>query len=92
MTYQGYEEIHARRAGFMAEHLATYLSSGGREGHIVELTAVGARGWLPTLLLKTIGRKSGRTSIVPLLYGVHSGEWVVAGSRGGAPFHPGLRL
>jgi deazaflavin-dependent oxidoreductase (nitroreductase family) len=90
--YKGSEELLARRADFMQEHYDQYLLSGGREGHLVELSAVGARGYLPCLMIKTVGRKSGRTLITPLIYGVYAGEWVIIGSKGGAPAHPAWYL
>ena len=86
--YEGTKAMLARRANFIEEHQAMYLESGGREGHIIELSAVGARNMLPCLLLKTIGRKSGEPRVTPLIYGCYGGEWVVIGSKGGALEHP----
>ena len=43
---------------------------------------------LPTLLLTTKGRKSGREISVPLIYGRHGPAYVVIASKGGAPDHP----
>jgi deazaflavin-dependent oxidoreductase (nitroreductase family) len=43
---------------------------------------------LPVLLLTTQGRRSGRARTVPLMY-VEDGGYVVIGSNGGAPSHPG---
>lgn len=88
MSFEGTEQLLKRTQNFVDDHRGLYLRSGGAEGHIVDLTHAGARGLLPTLLLKTRGRRSGRTSIVPLIYGVFGDEWVVVGSKGGAPDHP----
>ena len=88
MTTKETKELLARSVAFVNEHRDSYLRSGGRAGHIIDCTAVGARGYLPSLLLQTIGRKSGKPHIVPLLYGCFAGEWLVVGSRGGAPEHP----
>jgi len=88
MTFEGTDELLKRTRDFVSEHRAMYLASGGANGHIVDLTHAGARGMLPTLLLKTIGRRSGQVLIVPLIYGIHGDEWVVVGSKGGAPEHP----
>lgn len=82
------EAVLASAQGFLDLHRSTYLESGGTRGHIIQFSQAGARGYMPTLLLRTIGRKSGRPLIVPLIYGCHSGEWVVIGSKGGAPEHP----
>ncbi len=90
--YRGSEELLARTADFVGDHRALYLESGGTQGHIVGFAHVGVDHYLPSLLLRTTGRKSGRTSIVPLIYGCHGGEWVVIGSKGGAPEHPAWYL
>lgn len=88
MSFEGTEQLLKRTQNFVDDHRALYLRSGGAAGHIVDLSHAGARGLLPTLLLKTKGRRSGRASIVPLIYGVFGDEWVVVGSKGGAPEHP----
>ena len=92
MAFEGTEALLARTLDFIRDHRALYLSSGGRQGHIVDFTHAGARGLLPSLLLKTTGRKSGEPRIVPLIYGLYGDEWVVIGSKGGAPEHPAWYL
>jgi len=92
MAYKHDPEILAKARRFVGEHGATYKSTGGVDGHIVDVSYVGGPGYLPTLLLRTIGRKSGKPSLVPLLYGIFRGEWVVVGSKGGAPEHPAWYL
>lgn len=47
---------------------------------------------IPTLLLTTRGRKTGKPRSVPLLYQPDGNTWVVAGSRGGRPDHPAWYL
>jgi len=69
-------------------HRDLYLASGGAEGHIYDLANLGTSGLLPTLLLRTIGRKSGAVHILPLIYGVYGNEWVIVASKGGSPAHP----
>jgi deazaflavin-dependent oxidoreductase (nitroreductase family) len=69
---------------WIREHMQTYLESGGKEGHFW-------RG-VPTLLLKTIGRRSGRPSVLPLIYGRHNDDYVIVASKGGAPEHPAWYL
>ena len=88
MTFEGTDQLLKRTQAFVSDHRAIYLASGGTEGHIVDLTHAGARGRLPTLLLRTKGRRSGKTLIVPLIYGIYADMWVVVGSKGGAPKHP----
>lgn len=46
----------------------------------------------PTLLLTTQGRKSGRVSTMPLIYGKDGGRYVLVGSKGGAADHPAWYL
>jgi proline iminopeptidase len=40
-------------------------------------------------LLTTVGRKSGRESTTPLIYGLDGDNPVIVASKGGAPEHPG---
>ncbi len=68
------------RPSWVLEHLERYLATDGEDGHLW-------RG-VPTLLLTTNGRKSGRSITTPLIYGVHEGRCIVVASRGGAPDHP----
>jgi deazaflavin-dependent oxidoreductase (nitroreductase family) len=51
-------------------------------------TPVGGPGPLPTLLLTTLGRKSGEPRALPLIYGEAGGAYVVIASKGGLPNHP----
>ncbi len=81
-------EVEARKLDWLKEHLGTYVRSGGVEGHIQDLRDVGAFNFCPTFLLKTIGRKSGKPRIVPLMYGIIGGEVITAASKGGADVHP----
>lgn len=68
-------------------HREEYLAD-GQKGHMWDSTVVGGPGPVPTLLLFTRGRKSGRTSIMPLIYGETESGYVVVASKGGAPAHP----
>lgn len=92
MPFEGSEQLLARTQDFVNEHRKLYLNSGGAKGHIVDFTHAGARGLLPSLLLGTTGRKSGREFITPLIYGIYGDEWVVIASKGGAPEHPAWYL
>jgi deazaflavin-dependent oxidoreductase (nitroreductase family) len=66
---------------WIAEHLKKYIATNGADGHI----------WngVPTLLLTTTGRKSGKPLQLPLIYGKDGDHFVIVASRGGAPDHPG---
>lgn len=92
MAFEGSESLLSRSRDFVRDHLGAYLESGGREGHIVDVSHTGVDRLLPTLLLQTTGRKSGRTLVVPLIYGFYAGEWVVVASKAGAVSHPAWYL
>ena len=85
-------EIERARLDWMAGHLRTYLSSGGKEGHIVDLSDIGGHSFTTTLLLRTKGAKSGETRTLPLIYGCIGGEVVIVASKGGADVHPAWYL
>lgn len=73
---------------WISEHVRRYQQSGGSEGHLWDSTAVGGQGLVPCLLLTTVGRKSGKRYIHPLLYGVDGDGYVIVGSKGGSETHP----
>lgn len=89
VTMTDLEEV---RLDWTAQHLASYLDSGGAEGHIVTLAELGGFDLQTTLLLRTIGRKSGEVRIVPLVYGDIGGEVVIVASKAGADVHPAWYL
>jgi deazaflavin-dependent oxidoreductase (nitroreductase family) len=64
-----------------------YRRTGGRIGARWRIMA-GFRKPVPTLLLDHVGRKSGRSFTVPLLYLESGRDLVVVGSQGGLPNHP----
>lgn len=66
--------------GFAARHARRYVETDGAEGH--EWRGV------PTLLLTTVGRRSGRRRRTPLIYGCDGERYVVVASFGGSPRHP----
>lgn len=67
---------------FGEEHVKRYRETDGEEGHIW-------REGSTVLLLTTVGRKSGRESTTPLIYGLDGDNPVIVASKGGAPEHPG---
>ena len=74
----------------MVEHTNRYLSSGGTDGHMYKMTQPGRpQITVPSLLLTTIGRKSGEKYMFPLFYGKIGKSYLVIASKGGAPEHPG---
>ena len=76
----------------ISDHLRRYIESDGKDGHMWDSAPVGGPGPIPTLLLTTTGRKSGKPIIMPLIYGEADGNYVVVASKGGAPQHPGWYL
>jgi deazaflavin-dependent oxidoreductase (nitroreductase family) len=73
------------------EHLQIYLKD-GRLGHLQDLRQAGGYDFSPTLLIKVMGRKSGKPHILPLLYGLFGDEVILVGSKGGHPKHPSWYL
>ncbi len=80
--------LEASTSGWIAKHRDLYLAD-GEAGHLWDSTVGGGPGPLPTLLLFTRGRKSGKESIMPLLYGKVDGGYAIIASKGGDPKHPG---
>ena len=78
----------ASDSGWIAKHRELYLKD-GKAGHLWDSTIAGGPGPIPTLLLFTIGRKSGKESIMPLIYGEIESGFVIIASKGGNPSHPG---
>lgn len=66
--------------GWVAEHTKQYVATGGEEGHL----------WhgVPTLLLTTRGRRSGKLRRTALIYGRDGDRYLVVASKGGAAEHP----
>jgi deazaflavin-dependent oxidoreductase (nitroreductase family) len=69
-----------RPPGWQQAHARRYIETGGRDGHIWE--------GVTTLLLTTMGRRSGESRTTPLIYGRAGDRYLVVASRGGAPTHP----
>jgi len=74
------------------KHLRSYLRSGGTEGHLYDFGPINGEGYQPICLIKHVGRKTGRTLILPLIYGMVEGEIVIVASKGGSPAHPAWYL
>ncbi|TME45655.1 MAG: nitroreductase family deazaflavin-dependent oxidoreductase [Chloroflexi bacterium] len=70
---------------FGKEHVDRYVATNGEEGH----------NWVrgaPVLILTTTGRRSGETRSTPLIYGRSGDDYLVVGSKGGAPTPPAWYL
>lgn len=74
------------------QHLRRYLRSGGAEGHLYDFGPLNGAGYQPACLIKHVGRKTGRTLVTPLIYGMVAGEIAIVASKGGSPAHPAWYL
>jgi deazaflavin-dependent oxidoreductase (nitroreductase family) len=66
--------------GWVAKHVQRYIETNGEDGHI----------WkgVPTLILTTLGRRSGKPRRLALIYGQDDDRYIVVASKGGAAQHP----
>jgi deazaflavin-dependent oxidoreductase (nitroreductase family) len=64
------------------EHVRRYQETDGEEGHIWKEGST-------ILLLTTTGRRTGKKTTTPLIYGLDGDSPVIVASQGGAPDHPG---
>ena len=78
------DEIHDSPTGWVAKHIHDYVETDGETGH-------SWRG-VPTLLLTTLGRKSGLKRRTALIYGTDGDDYVIVASRGGHDQHPAWYL
>ncbi|HZT84101.1 MAG TPA: nitroreductase family deazaflavin-dependent oxidoreductase [Gaiellaceae bacterium] len=67
---------------FGQEHVRRYRETDGEVGHIWKEGST-------ILLLTTTGRRTGRETTTPLIYGLDGDTPVIVASKGGAPEHPG---
>jgi len=74
------------------DHLARYLATDGADGYLWDTGLGDGKGMVPTLLLTTTGRRSGRIMTLPLIFGRSGADYVVVASKGGAPNHPAWYL
>ena len=69
---------------FGQDHVNRYLETDGAEGHEWQGTQ--------TLILTTKGRRSGEMRHSPLIYGRDGDDYLIVGSKGGAPKPPAWYL
>jgi deazaflavin-dependent oxidoreductase (nitroreductase family) len=77
---------------WIKDHLKRYVATNGEDGYLWDASLGGGKGMVPTLLLTTIGRKSGQALTLPLIFGHSGSDYVVVASKGGAPAHPAWYL
>jgi deazaflavin-dependent oxidoreductase (nitroreductase family) len=92
MSDESSTAIRETRKDWMTEHREMYLRSGGAQGHIMDISAVGGHAFTTHCMIKYVGRKSGNVFITPLIYGDIGGEVVICASKGGAQEHPAWYL
>jgi deazaflavin-dependent oxidoreductase (nitroreductase family) len=78
------EQVTDSPVGWVKSHIKTYVESDGKKGQLW-------RG-LPTLLLTTHGRKSGKLRRTALIYGQDGPNYLIVASNGGDPKHPSWYL
>lgn len=77
---------------WISQHLARYVATDGEDGYLWDASLGGGKGLVPTLLLTTVGRKSGKELTLPLIFGPSGPDYVIVASKGGAPEHPAWYL
>jgi deazaflavin-dependent oxidoreductase (nitroreductase family) len=77
-------KVYDSPKGWVNRHIREYVETEGRKGH----------RWqgVPTLLLTTKGRKTGKLRRTALIYGEDAGRYIVVASTGGADRHPSWYL
>ncbi len=83
-----FEKLPDAMPKWIKDHVDLYLSD-PEKAHLWDSTVGGGPGPLPTLLLIARGAKSGKLRPLPLLYQEMDKNYLVIGSKGGAPTHPG---
>jgi deazaflavin-dependent oxidoreductase (nitroreductase family) len=73
---------------WVKDHISRYVATDGADGYLWDASLGGGKGLVPTLLLTTVGRKTGRSLTLPLIFGRSGPNYVVVASKGGAPAHP----
>ena len=86
------QSVSKELPAWIQDHLSRYLATNGEDGYLWDASLGGGKGMIPTLLLTTVGRKSGRPLTLPLIFGRSGSDYVVVASKGGAPAHPAWYL
>jgi deazaflavin-dependent oxidoreductase (nitroreductase family) len=68
----------------VAKHVRSYVETGGENGHLYH--------GMPTLLLTTRGRKSGKLRRTALIHGQDGDRYLLVATNGGVPRHPAWYL
>jgi deazaflavin-dependent oxidoreductase (nitroreductase family) len=82
------DETLRKMAKWVSDHQTAYIRSGGAEGHIMDMSFLGGYRYEQMLLLRYVGRKSGKTMIAGLGYFQFGSEIGILASKGAADDHP----
>lgn len=82
-----FEDLPDNAVDFFRAHVKLYLTDPAR-AHLWDATPVGGPGVVETLLLTTIGRKTGKTRHAPVLYVADGDSYLIMASRGGTEINP----
>src|SRR4029450_9047662 len=80
MTQHEEEAVVDSPTGWVATHIRRYVETDGKQGHLYH--------GMPTLLLTTRGRRSGKLRRTALIYGQDGDRYLLVASNGGAPAPP----
>lgn len=79
-----HEEIIDSKVESVAKHIRRYVETDGKDGYLFH--------GMPTLLLTTRGRKSGKMYRTALIYGEDGKRYLLIPSNGGSDEHPSWYL
>jgi deazaflavin-dependent oxidoreductase (nitroreductase family) len=80
------ERPRGPRLDWISDHIRLYQQDPER-AHLWDSSIFGGKGLIPTLLLSTKGRKTGLPNVAPVIYGKAGANFIIIGSKGGAPTH-----
>jgi deazaflavin-dependent oxidoreductase (nitroreductase family) len=83
-----YKIVTDEQNSWLQDHVRRYLATDGADGYWADFTAVGGPAKAPNLILTVTGRRSGAPRTFGLIYGEYGDDYVIVGSKGGAPTHP----
>jgi deazaflavin-dependent oxidoreductase (nitroreductase family) len=78
------QEVFDSPTGWVARHVCSYVETEGKKGHLYH--------GMPTLLLTTRGRRSGKLRRTALIYGREGDRYVLVASNAGVTHHPAWYL
>ena len=81
-----------RLPDWIQDHIKRYIASDGADGYMWDSSNFGGKGMIATLLLTTVGRRSGNVLTLPLICGRSGNDYMIIASKGGAPTHPAWYL